>query len=83
MAVIDEEKEGKLILEITKGDKEKFQETLKKWNFKNPQSLLRFSLSILLKTQGEIGIFDLSTGLKKVVPANHLLEEHDPTNEKN
>ncbi len=51
MSVQTKEAGNKLILELDNGDKTKIEEALKKWNFKDMQSLLRFSVSVLLETE--------------------------------
>ena len=51
MAVIPTRQDTKLILEINNGDLTKMEEVIEKWHFKDFQSFLRFSTSILLETE--------------------------------
>ena len=51
------DKDGKFLLEFTNGDIEKFNEVMKKYNFKDAQAFIRFATSVLLvATDGEIKI---------------------------
>lgn len=43
--------EGKLILEFTNGDIQKFNEVMEKYNFKDAQAFIRFATSLLLVAQ--------------------------------
>jgi hypothetical protein len=64
-----------LELAIDNGDKEKLDQALKKWQFKDYQSLLRFATSVLLLTQDKsLWIIEEDGGdLKNIAPSDDLL----------
>lgn len=73
MSVQTKEAENKLILELDNGDKTKIEEALKKWNFKDMQSLLRFSVSVLLETEDK-ALWIKSNGESTLIaPAKHSI----------
>jgi hypothetical protein len=69
-----EEKE-KLRLEIDNGELYSIKEVIKKWNFKDIQSFLRFSISLLLKTERTLLYIDVNGSPEGRIPAKHLLKE--------
>ena len=73
MAVKSEEKDNNLILTLDNGDKEKFQQLLGEWNFKDSQSLLRFAMSVMLETTDKTLTITKTDGDVKVVPADDFL----------
>ena len=74
MAVKSEEKGNDLILTLDKGDKEKFQQLLDEWNFKDSQSLLRFAMSVMLETTDKTLTITRQNRDVKVVPADIFLK---------
>lgn len=77
MAVISTKKDNKLVLEIDNGDLTKMEEVLRKWNFKDEQSFLRFSVSILLETEGKSLWIKANGEPTSVIPAQHSLKENN------
>jgi len=69
-----DEKE-KLCLEIDNGELYSIKEVIKKWNFKDIQSFLRFSVSLLLKTERPVLYIDINGSPEGRIPAKHLLKE--------
>lgn len=74
MAVISNEKDGKLILEIDNGDLTKMKDVLNKWNFKDIQSFWRFSVSILLKTEDNALWIKENQEPIAIAPADHSIK---------
>lgn len=75
MAVkIVEEKDKKLTLEIDNGDKEKLDGVLKKWNFKDHQSFMRFAVSALLLNKGNTLWINDESGKKEIKPSDELIK---------
>ena len=74
MAVKSEEKGNDLILTLDNGDKEKFQQLLDEWNFKDSQSLLRFAMSVMLETTDKTLTITRQNRDVKVVPADIFLK---------
>ncbi len=68
--------QDKLILEINNGDRENLEKVLKKWNFKDEESFIRFVSSILLDTQDNAIYIQRNFAPTKVSPALHLLKEN-------
>lgn len=80
MSVTKKEEDNTLTLTLCNGDKDKFQECLRDWNFKDEQSMLRFLLSLMLeskdkKTMGIIPDKSSTTNLVEYSPADHLTKE--------
>lgn len=70
---IDNNNPDELSLVLNNGDKEKFEQLIKDWNFKDEQSLLRFMLAIMLMTEDNIiGIMNKGI-IEKVAPQDKLL----------
>ena len=67
--------DDKFSLEFTNGDIEKFNEVMKKYNFKDAQAFIRFATSVLLVAQdGEIKI-KKSNEFVNVKPIDDLLNK--------
>jgi hypothetical protein len=66
-----------LELAIDNGDKEKLEQALKKWQYKDYQSLLRFTTSVLLVTQDKsLWIVEEEGGeLKNIAPSDELINQ--------
>ncbi|MDR1926874.1 MAG: hypothetical protein LBQ13_04340 [Endomicrobium sp.] len=80
MAVKEIKQEDKLVLELDNGDLEKFKETIKKWNFIDSQSLLRFAISLMLKTERNVLYIDINNKPEGRIPADHLIKQKDGDN---
>jgi hypothetical protein len=74
--IATDEKE-KLCLEIDNGKLYSIKEVIKKWNFKDIQSFLRFSVSLLLKTERSVLYIDVNGTPERRIPAKHLLKTLD------
>ncbi len=69
--------DGKLELILDKGDSEKLQEVIERWNLKNEQAFLRFTVSLMLETDETIvGIMDKGR-LVPIVPADHSFKKEE------
>ncbi len=75
MAVVKKQENDKLVLEIDGDDKQKIDDVMTKWKFKDHQSFLRFISSILLDTQDNSMYLKTDSGIVKVSPATHLLKD--------
>jgi hypothetical protein len=66
-----------LILTLDNGDKKKFEEVLKEWNFKDEESLIRFFVSIAKESNDKktIAFKDSNNSLNEVTPASHLVKD--------
>ena len=73
MSVHREIKEDKLILTLDNGDKTKMEEVLEQWNFKDEQSFLRFSISLLLETEDKTLWMKSEGSPVEVAPAKHSI----------
>ena len=71
----DRSEEGKLSLSFDNGDKVKFDEVLKEWNFKDEQSLIRFAMSIFLLSNKKSLIIHSEEGQKEITPADDYLKK--------
>ena len=71
---IKSESNDKLILEFNNGDKEKFEQLLSDWNFKDEQSLLRFAMSVMLLTKDKTLTITTEEGNEKVAPKEDSLK---------
>jgi hypothetical protein len=75
MAVESKTENGKIVLEIDNGDKEKIDALMRKWRFSDHQSFMRFITSVLTDTKGTSIYMESDSGAVRVYPAAHLLEE--------
>jgi hypothetical protein len=66
---------NKLILELDNGDLSKFDEALKKWSFKDEQSMLRFLVSLLLLNENKFFSIKKYGTQTDVVPIPDLLKD--------
>ncbi len=64
-----------LELAIDNGDKEKLEQVLNKWNFKDYESLLRFAASILLSSEDNTVSIRIKSAIQEVAPADNLLRK--------
>ena len=67
------EEDNKLHLIIDNGDVDKLDQALSKWSFKDYQSLMRFSVSILLLAEDKSISIKMSGMQTKIQPAPELL----------
>ncbi len=75
MAVSDRRKDTKLILEIDNGDLTKIDKVVEMWKFKDIQSFVRFTVSLLLETEDkELWIKHKGVPVR-VEPADHSIKE--------
>jgi hypothetical protein len=75
MAIRDAVQDEKLHLIIDNGDLDKLDLVLDKWSFKDYQSLIRFSVSLLLLTEDKSISIKMKGLQKEVQPAADLLNE--------
>ena len=77
MSVKAETTNDTIKLTLDNGDKKKFEEVLKEWNFKDEESLLRFFISIAKESVDKktVAYKDNTDSLNEVTPAQHLLRE--------
>jgi len=73
MSVQSRIENNRIILEIDNGDKETIDSLMRKWNFSDHQSFLRFASSVLLDTNGTFIYLQGDSGPVRVSPAAHLL----------
>lgn len=73
MTVKSEIKENELILTLDNGEKRVFEEMLKKWNFKDEQSLIRFALGVLDNSAKTSLLIHSEEGIKEIAPADNLI----------
>ena len=76
MSVIKtDEDNNQIVLKLDNGDKQKFEQALKEWNFKDEQSILRFVVSLLLESDDKRSLAILKDGQSSsFAPADHLLK---------
>lgn len=75
---IKDEKEGAMLhLHIDNGDLDKLQQAMEKWSFKDYQSLIRFSVSILLLTENKSISIKMNGTQKDIQPASDLLKQDE------
>ncbi len=74
MAITSRNEENKLILDVDNGDLVKLNEVLEKWSFKDYQSLLRFSISLLLLNEEKYITIKLDGEKKDLVPSKDLIK---------
>jgi len=77
MSVKSRVENDKLILELDNGDKTKMQEVLKRWNFKDEQSFLRFSVSLLLETEDKALWMKTNGETVSIAPAKHSIKDNN------
>jgi len=75
MAVIGKIDKEKLILEIDNGDLTKLEEVIKKWNFKDYQSFMRFVVSVMLLNEDEFLSIKIDGIRQDIKPASHSTKE--------
>jgi hypothetical protein len=75
MAVIGNKKNNSLSLEIDNGDLQKLDEVINKWKFVDYQSFMRFTVSIMLKTERNILYIDVNNHPQGIIPADHLIKK--------
>ena len=75
MAVISSEKDNRLTLEIDNGDYQEFIKVMKKWSFKDHQSLMRFAVSLLVLNENNFFAVKIKDEDRFIVPAEDLLEK--------
>ncbi len=74
MAVRKTDNEKALTLELDNGDKERFNQVLKDWHFKDEESMVRFVLSILLDSDDKKTIaYKKNNILVEATPTAHIL----------
>lgn len=64
-----------MLLEFSNGDKEKFNEVMKKYEFKDEQALIRFVLSVLLVTEDNEIQIKQDGDYTPVIPAEHSIKK--------
>lgn len=80
--IIENSDPSKIILEIDNGDKEKLEQALEKWNFKDHQSLLRFAVSVLLLTEDHTLWINKDGNHKEIQPSDDLINSKPKQDEK-
>ena len=75
MAIKDIMKEEKLELTIDNGDLVKLRQALDKWSFKDYQSLMRFSVSLLLLAEDFSVSIKMKGTQREIQPAPELLSQ--------
>ncbi len=65
----------KLHLIIDNGDLDKLDQALDKWSFKDYQSLIRFSVSLLLLTEDKSISIKMKGSQTEIRPAQELIKE--------
>jgi hypothetical protein len=75
MAIRDTIQDEKLHLIIDNGDLDKLDQVLDKWSFKDYQSLIRFSVSLLLLTEDKSISIKMKGSQTEIRPASELLKE--------
>jgi len=66
-----------LSLAIDNGDREKLDQALQKWGFKDYQSLLRFTTSVLLLIEDKSLWIEEEVGMKKIAPSDDLVNSEN------
>lgn len=75
MSVTATDKNEKLILELDNGDRSKLKEVIERWNFKDEQSFLRFTISMLLCTEDKVLWIKENGDLVQILPPQHSIKE--------
>lgn len=75
MAVKDTKGTDKLTLEIDNGDLSKLDQAMGKWGFNSYQSLLRFSISLLLLNEDNYFNLKIDKADRMIVPASDYLKD--------
>jgi hypothetical protein len=75
MSVTATKHSDKLILEIDNGDLTKMEEALRRWNFKDEQAFLRFTVSILLVTEEKKLWIQENGNPIPIAPAKHSIKD--------
>ena len=75
MAVISNEEENIIKLEINNGDYKEFKNAMKKWSFRDNQSLIRFAISLLVLNENKFFPIKVRDEDRYIVPAADLLEK--------
>lgn len=73
MAVKSIERDNKLILELDNGEYTKLKEAMGKWSFKDYQSLIRFSVSMLLLNEDNYFSIRIDNRQQDIVPATSYI----------
>ena len=76
MAVKNREELNKLILEIDNGDLTNLNEVMKKYSFKDYQSLMRYCVSILLVNENKYVSITLNGIKTDIVPSPDFIKEN-------
>jgi len=74
MAVKSTQQGEKLLLEIDNGDLSKLNDVINKWGFKDYQSFLRFSISIMLVTEEKFLSIKVDHEEKVIKPSADFLK---------
>lgn len=74
---IDKDDENHLKLTIDNGELAKFRESLKKWDFKDSQSLLSFMISLVVLNEGKSFKIILDGIAQDIAPASELLKQRN------
>ena len=75
MAIKTKSEGEKLILEVDNGDLEKLNKCLDLWRFKDYQSLLRFSMSVMLLTEKQNIWIQSDNAPQLIAPAKEYLKD--------
>lgn len=70
-----EEEPRKISLEIDNGDLEAITDVMEKYNFKDEESMIRFILFVLLKSENNTVYIDEGEKKVSLTPAAHLLKQ--------
>jgi hypothetical protein len=77
MAIKHKKESGILHLSVDNGDLEKLEKALEKWSFKDYQSLIRFSVSVLLLAEDKSIAIKMQGMQKEIQPAQDLLKSSE------
>jgi hypothetical protein len=75
MAVKSSKSGDKLILELDNGDVIKLEDVMKKWAFKDHQSLIRFVVSMLILNENNSFSLRIDGRQQEIVPSADFLKD--------
>lgn len=75
MALKASDDNGELTLTLDKGDREKLNQSLHEWGFKDYQSLIRFVVSVLLVSEDKTLWITKNSLPSHIRPASHLVNQ--------
>lgn len=75
MAIKRKDENDNLVLTLDNGDREKFDQIMREWSFRDEQAMLRFAMSAMLLTRDRTLGISTAEGDEKIVPKDDAVKQ--------